>query len=207
MFARWLYGDQASPARLSQIPTAVNTVESTTNLNGRTDCLLGASSIDSSRDHKMPLTGELGPSEERSVAIVDDTDTAGTCEPTLSTIEPTPPTVNRLRTRAVTMSADDMHSSIEAMAILPARPRSCTLSPGASFHPPLTHTIPRLKSSSEASSCYHCGNQFSFYRRKHHCHYCGSVCCYSCTQPRSLLPQFGYYDPVSVCDYCNKFIP
>ncbi|KAI8053910.1 hypothetical protein BDF22DRAFT_682023 [Syncephalis plumigaleata] len=214
MFARWFYGDQASPARLSSTPTMAR-IELTIIIQQQHS--LTGSINDGVVNHKMLLSEEVMQREEASsLDVVDDTDSQHSCETQqeqlelVTTEESTSPVVGRLRIRAATINAEDMHSGT-AMSDLPSfttRPRSCTtLSPGASFHPPITHTIPRLKPRDEHSSCYHCGNQFSFFRHKNHCHYCGSVCCYSCTQSKDLLPQFGYYEPVSVCDYCHKFIP
>jgi hypothetical protein len=179
MFARWFYGDQASPARLSSTPT-MGSIESTHssnnqhNLNRIEHHLLTGPITDGIIDHKMPLTEESMQQEEAlSLDVVDETDSPHLCEaeqeqPVVATGEPVPPTINRLRVRAATISGEDIHSNtLSAMSSFPARPRSyTTLSPGVSFHPPLTHTIPRLKPRDEHSSCYHCGNHFSFFRRK-----------------------------------------
>lgn len=48
-----------------------------------------------------------------------------------------------------------------------------------------------------------CDRPFSVWVRRHHCRACGSIVCYTCSQTRSSLPQFGYgLDPVRVCCVC-----
>ena len=53
--------------------------------------------------------------------------------------------------------------------------------------------------------CFTCNNQFTTFRRKHHCRLCGRVYCHSCTLHIPGVP-FGFNGPVRVCVECYKNI-
>jgi len=50
--------------------------------------------------------------------------------------------------------------------------------------------------------CSKCSCKFGMFTRKHHCRGCGATVCEKCSPKLSALPQFGYSDPVRVCDKC-----
>eukprot|EP00835_Amoeboradix_gromovi_P002418 NODE_137_length_18042_cov_0.768823.p1 type:complete len:1367 gc:universal NODE_137_length_18042_cov_0.768823:13523-9423(-) len=54
--------------------------------------------------------------------------------------------------------------------------------------------------------CFSCNNQFTTFRRKHHCRLCGRIYCHTCTLhiPGS---QFGFNGPVRICLECFRNIP
>ncbi|KAI8905315.1 hypothetical protein DFJ77DRAFT_479632 [Powellomyces hirtus] len=73
-------------------------------------------------------------------------------------------------------------------------------------HEPLSRPIPKLKPKGEYSECY-CGAKFGFWKKKSHCRYCGNVRCPTCIDDVKIpLPQFGYFDPVSVCNFCTPYL-
>lgn len=56
-----------------------------------------------------------------------------------------------------------------------------------------------------AKDCFHCGEPFSTFRRKHHCRTCGQIFDSKCT---SLIPgsQFGQSGSIRVCKPCEAMI-
>lgn len=60
-------------------------------------------------------------------------------------------------------------------------------------------SIPFWIPSSIVKECSICKLPFTFLRRKHHCRYCGSVVCSSCSTHRAAL---NVLDQVRICDPC-----
>lgn len=56
-----------------------------------------------------------------------------------------------------------------------------------------------------AKDCFQCGEQFTTFRRKHHCRLCGQIFDNKCTVLISGA-QFGSYGPVRVCKPCESII-
>ena len=54
----------------------------------------------------------------------------------------------------------------------------------------------------EAANCYKCQTPFSFSFRQHHCRFCGKSFCAPCTMKTAKIPEYGYNEPVRVCDEC-----
>ena len=52
----------------------------------------------------------------------------------------------------------------------------------------------------EATNCHKCQTPFSFSNRQHHCRFCGKSFCAPCTMKTAKIPEYGYNDPVRVCD-------
>eukprot|EP01090_Pellita_catalonica_P012243 TRINITY_DN2613_c0_g1_i1.p1 TRINITY_DN2613_c0_g1~~TRINITY_DN2613_c0_g1_i1.p1 ORF type:complete len:144 (+),score=24.44 TRINITY_DN2613_c0_g1_i1:541-972(+) len=50
------------------------------------------------------------------------------------------------------------------------------------------------------SVCKECEVPFSFFRRKHHCRFCGNIFCNECTTHKSEIE--GYVGPQRVCGIC-----
>jgi 1-phosphatidylinositol-3-phosphate 5-kinase len=77
----------------------------------------------------------------------------------------------------------------------------------------VSFTLPRSKLLSKeywmrdenARDCFHCGEPFSTFRRKHHCRTCGQIFDHKCT---STVPgaHFGSVNPVRVCKPCEAII-
>lgn len=69
--------------------------------------------------------------------------------------------------------------------------------------------LPRWVPDEEIMYCHACNSEFDFINRKHHCRHCGMVYCDNCSQNKVLLPhEYGYRDPVRVCNDCNdKLVP
>ncbi|KAJ1656870.1 hypothetical protein IWQ61_003635 [Dispira simplex] len=78
--------------------------------------------------------------------------------------------------------------------------------PGQSCRPPLVHTIPQLRDAELFMACFRCGRTFNLFRRKHHCRNCGNVLCADCTRNEWVIPKFAYYEPVRVCDLCDRLL-
>ena len=79
--------------------------------------------------------------------------------------------------------------------------------------PKVSFTLPRSKLLSKefwmrdenARDCFHCGEPFSTFRRKHHCRTCGQIFDHKCTL---TVPgaHFGSANPVRVCKPCEAII-
>jgi ankyrin repeat protein len=55
----------------------------------------------------------------------------------------------------------------------------------------------------ESSKCYKCSQEFTLFKRRHHCRNCGESFCDKCTWRKLLLPHIGFASsPVRVCDAC-----
>ena len=54
----------------------------------------------------------------------------------------------------------------------------------------------------EGTNCYTCQTPFSFSFRQHHCRFCGKSFCAPCTSKLAKIPEYGYNEPVRVCDPC-----
>eukprot|EP00619_Florenciella_sp_RCC1007_P016277 CAMPEP_0205946648 /NCGR_PEP_ID=MMETSP1325-20131115/69158_1 /ASSEMBLY_ACC=CAM_ASM_000708 /TAXON_ID=236786 /ORGANISM="Florenciella sp., Strain RCC1007" /LENGTH=442 /DNA_ID=CAMNT_0053317735 /DNA_START=118 /DNA_END=1442 /DNA_ORIENTATION=- len=63
---------------------------------------------------------------------------------------------------------------------------------------------PEWADDTSTESCITCAEKFTFFRRRHHCRYCGQIFCDACSQDRRLLPLgFGLSEPQRVCDPCS----
>ncbi|XP_040564380.1 lateral signaling target protein 2 [Lepeophtheirus salmonis] len=56
-----------------------------------------------------------------------------------------------------------------------------------------------------APICMGCSDQFTIFKRRHHCRSCGLVFCYRCSGQSVPLPQYGIDKPVRVCNRCYYF--
>ncbi|PKA52298.1 1-phosphatidylinositol-3-phosphate 5-kinase [Apostasia shenzhenica] len=54
----------------------------------------------------------------------------------------------------------------------------------------------------EASRCDVCKSSFNAFRRRHHCRCCGRTLCSEHSSKQMVLPHFGIYSNVRVCDDC-----
>ncbi|RIA85026.1 hypothetical protein C1645_879577 [Glomus cerebriforme] len=79
-------------------------------------------------------------------------------------------------------------------------------SPGTTYHKPLTNSIPKLKPLNVASCCSSCSITFRLFRLKYNCHNCGNVICGRCSDNRTEIPKFGYFEPVRICDLCYSYL-
>ncbi len=51
--------------------------------------------------------------------------------------------------------------------------------------------------------CTDCGEEFTFFNRRHHCRYCGRIFCWKCSNAFKMLPsEFGVREPQRVCTGC-----
>lgn len=85
------------------------------------------------------------------------------------------------------------------------------LSPLASVKPVTETTLSlsrrvRWVPNEDASNCMDCGDVFTFYRRKHHCRYCGNIYCWKCSSKQMPIPSLGYHQPVRVCEFCWEIL-
>ena len=62
-----------------------------------------------------------------------------------------------------------------------------------------TITAPEWK---ESPHCSRCRSQFTLTNRVHHCRNCGNAVCNACSSKRLELPNYGFNDPVRVCETC-----
>mmetsp|Transcript_870 Transcript_870/g.1114 ORF Transcript_870/g.1114 Transcript_870/m.1114 type:complete len:282 (-) Transcript_870:195-1040(-) len=53
-----------------------------------------------------------------------------------------------------------------------------------------------------STTCHDCGNNFTWYIRRHHCRACGRLFCHRCSSQNMALPQLELYTPVRVCERC-----
>ncbi|KNC50104.1 uncharacterized protein AMSG_05876 [Thecamonas trahens ATCC 50062] len=60
------------------------------------------------------------------------------------------------------------------------------------------------KNEKEASACCGCGDDFTFFNRKHHCRRCGLIFCNDCTLHRATLK--AACKPVRVCTHCHAAV-
>lgn len=52
------------------------------------------------------------------------------------------------------------------------------------------------------SSCQLCKDEFTFFRRRHHCRHCGQIFCGQCSAQRHIIERLLYMKPVRVCNTC-----
>ena len=55
------------------------------------------------------------------------------------------------------------------------------------------------------SNCFHCGDNFYFFLRKHHCRNCGRIFCYKCSNNFIIIPD-KTTEKKRVCDKCYQKI-
>jgi len=51
--------------------------------------------------------------------------------------------------------------------------------------------------------CYHCGRQFTFFLRRHHCRSCGNIFCHYCCNNYMEIPQFIIDRPEAINSFWN----
>lgn len=51
-------------------------------------------------------------------------------------------------------------------------------------------------------NCQKCNGSFGFLTRQHHCRNCGKSFCEKCSSKQLPIPQYGFVEPVRVCDPC-----
>jgi len=56
------------------------------------------------------------------------------------------------------------------------------------------------------NNCTKCHVPFGILKRKHHCRNCGKTYCQECSSKSIPIPQFGFVEPVRVCEICYVFI-
>jgi len=66
--------------------------------------------------------------------------------------------------------------------------------------------LPKWMPNDSVSGCNSCRLPFSFFRRKHHCRYCGEIFCDDCSSTRQPIPQFNFFTPVRVCESCDEVL-
>ena len=77
---------------------------------------------------------------------------------------------------------------------------------------PQTHLVkspfelpePEWTPDRESPVCMECQDDFSFFKRRHHCRRCGRLCCSDCTEKKLAIPRMCFLDPVRHCDACAK---
>jgi hypothetical protein len=57
---------------------------------------------------------------------------------------------------------------------------------------------------SQSKACTLCGAPFGFFRRKHHCRFCGKIFCHDCSRHEMDGRAFGDAGMVRVCDDCKR---
>jgi len=66
-----------------------------------------------------------------------------------------------------------------------------------------TDARPEWAPDDSATACSICLEDFSFFRRKHHCRHCGQIFCWTCSDYFIELPRnFGYTGPQRTCQAC-----
>merc|ERR1712000_303405 len=62
---------------------------------------------------------------------------------------------------------------------------------------------PKWVRDESSSICTHCSSPFTFFRRRHHCRFCGGLFCNDCCHVQAAFPVwFGYEAPQRVCEVC-----
>jgi len=62
---------------------------------------------------------------------------------------------------------------------------------------------PKWVRDESSSICTHCSSPFTFFRRRHHCRFCGGLFCNDCCHVQAAFPVwFGYETPQRVCEVC-----
>jgi hypothetical protein len=65
---------------------------------------------------------------------------------------------------------------------------------------------PSWKPDDSVDRCEGCGIEFSMFLRRHHCRFCGGIFCRICSEGQQFIVNFGYTEPVRVCQKCNTII-
>jgi 1-phosphatidylinositol-3-phosphate 5-kinase len=58
----------------------------------------------------------------------------------------------------------------------------------------------------KVKECYDCKQQFTAFRRRHHCRICGQIFCHRCASSIVSGEQFGYQGEIRACNYCIKVV-
>lgn len=70
-----------------------------------------------------------------------------------------------------------------------------------------TQTTSHWISDNRITHCSCCQNKFSrLISSRHHCRLCGRIFCGKCSSKKIAIPDYGFYDPVRVCDACYTFL-
>eukprot|EP00750_Incisomonas_marina_P033043 INCI9535.1.p1 GENE.INCI9535.1~~INCI9535.1.p1 ORF type:complete len:860 (-),score=153.39 INCI9535.1:1053-3632(-) len=64
------------------------------------------------------------------------------------------------------------------------------------------YVAPMWENDQNQAQCPLCGRRFTFLWRRHHCRYCGTVVCDSCSKHRFWLPHISATDAQRTCDNC-----
>jgi 1-phosphatidylinositol-3-phosphate 5-kinase len=110
-------------------------------------------------------------------------------------------------------STDSSIAAVQTSRKIPGLDGGTSERPSAAPPPRVSFTLPRSKLLSKeywmrdenARDCFHCGEPFSTFRRKHHCRTCGQIFDHKCT---STVPggHFGSANAVRVCKPCEAII-
>jgi len=66
--------------------------------------------------------------------------------------------------------------------------------------------MPQPPQFESKNNCTKCNVQFGILKRKHHCRNCGKTYCNECSSKSLPIPQFGFVEPVRVCEICYELI-
>lgn len=212
--SKFLAQDNCSTSRLSVggCEESTTPISLPTNLSKVTSNGGGSFAVDSASSSTTPIPREERPTGEPVKSYVPTSSTA------LSGKMLPPATKNRLpgyvMSRASTAETTTTVSSLPPLNT--AVPRITTQRPGsnrpqAEGDGVLSQLRNRLLSrdfwmrDENAKDCFHCGETFTTFRRKHHCRTCGQIFDSKCTL---LVPgtRFGQPRPIRVCKPCESMI-
>eukprot|EP01006_Ploeotia_vitrea_P060002 TRINITY_DN75131_c0_g1_i1.p1 TRINITY_DN75131_c0_g1~~TRINITY_DN75131_c0_g1_i1.p1 ORF type:complete len:705 (+),score=70.83 TRINITY_DN75131_c0_g1_i1:34-2148(+) len=70
--------------------------------------------------------------------------------------------------------------------------------------PTAPHQKTEWQPDSSTKRCMVCHQKFTMFFRRHHCRYCGKVCCQVCTEGRAKIVSMNYNSYVRVCRVCME---
>lgn len=180
----------------------------------------------SQKHHPSPLDlladSVASPSKAAPGPLAKTNDPSALKSPTLSTLDQRPtdklvPKISQSRLPGFRASrTSSSESSIPVGMLLASRDNPSDLaSDTASYRGPQVRPINKLRSKllskefwmrdENAKDCFHCGEHFTTFRRKHHCRTCGQIFDNKCTVLLSGS-HFGSSSPVRVCKPCESII-
>eukprot|EP00128_Syssomonas_multiformis_P000867 Colp12_sorted_trinity150504_noHs@30916 len=65
--------------------------------------------------------------------------------------------------------------------------------------------LPKWINDNESTTCLVCKQDFTLFRRRHHCRRCGLLVCDTCSTRKIALPVFNIDTPVRVCHNCFNY--
>jgi len=71
----------------------------------------------------------------------------------------------------------------------------------------LQYVRPIWVPDNKVTACFNCSRSFWFLLRKHHCRCCGRIFCRSCSECFKKIVEYGYTQPVRVCQSCFRTGP